>query len=53
MARPTESDIVANHNGYYELECDGRHDHSRHLYLYYTKKEVMKLWREEHPKRNR
>lgn len=48
--RPTEKDIETTPNGYYRLPCDGRHDMSNHFYLYYTKKEVMKLWREDHSK---
>jgi len=47
--RPTEKDIETTASGFYRLPCDGRHDHSFHFWLYYTKKEVMKMWREEHP----
>lgn len=50
MTRPTEKDIEVTRDGYYLLECDGRHFPSFHKYLYYTKKEVMQLWREDHPK---
>ena len=50
MTRPTESDIEVTRDGYYYLDCDGRHDPAWHKYLYYTKKEVIKLWRESHPR---
>lgn len=50
MNRPTERDIEKTDGGYYRLDCDGRHDPSWHRYMYYTKKEVIKLWREQHPK---
>ena len=49
--RPTEKDIKKTTTGYYQLDCDGRHHHN-HMYLYYTKKEIMKLWRKEHPINN-
>jgi hypothetical protein len=39
-------------SGFYRLPCDGRHDRSNHFYMYYTKREVMRLWREEHPNHN-
>jgi hypothetical protein len=48
--RPTEKDIKKTASGFYRLDCDGRHDHSSHFYLYYTKKQVIKMWRDEHPK---
>jgi hypothetical protein len=50
MVRPTEKDIVLLDSGFYHLPCDGRHPHN-HKYLYYTKKEVLRLWREEHPRK--
>ena len=50
MKRPTEKDIETTANGYYSLECDGRHDFPFHRYLYYTKKEILKMWRENHPR---
>lgn len=50
MARPTEKDIKLTPEGFYHLDCDGRHTPSWHKYLYYTKKEVMRLWRESHPR---
>lgn len=51
MARPTEKDIQVTRDGYYLLDCDGRHTPAWHKYLYYTKKEVLHLWREQHPKK--
>ena len=52
MSRPTEQDIRKTKTGYYVLPCDGSHElpTGNHLYLYYTKKEVIRLWRQEHPK---
>jgi|14BtaG_2_1085337.scaffolds.fasta_scaffold35347_3 hypothetical protein len=50
MARPTEKDIEVTRDGYYFLDCDGRHTPSWHKYLYYTKREVISLWREDHPR---
>jgi hypothetical protein len=50
MNRPTEKDIDTTASGYYRLPCDGRHDYSYHFYMYYTKREIVKMWREEHPK---
>lgn len=50
MARPTEKDITTTASGFYRLACDGRHDFSWHFFLYYTKKDVMRMWREQHPK---
>jgi len=47
--RPTEKDIETTPEGYYRLDCDGRHTYVSHRYLYYTKKAVMKFWRDEHP----
>ncbi len=51
MKRPTEKDIEKTDSGYYWLDCDGRHDFAYHRYLYYTKKEALKRWRNDHPKR--
>jgi hypothetical protein len=50
MARPTEKEIEVTRDGYYYLDCDGRHTPSFHKYLYYTKREVISLWREDHPR---
>ena len=50
MRRPTESDIMKTGYGYYSLQCDGRHGFTFHRYLYYTKKEILKLWRADHPR---
>jgi hypothetical protein len=47
--RPTEKDIAQTRDGYYFLDCDGRHEPSWHKYLYYSKKQVLALWREAHP----
>lgn len=48
--RPTEKDIQrAFPSGAYLLPCDGRHAHHRHVYYFYTKKEVLSLWVREHP----
>jgi hypothetical protein len=49
IMRPTERDIETTASGFYRLPCDGRHDFPYHFWLYYTKKEVIKRWREEHP----
>jgi hypothetical protein len=50
MPRPTLKDIYkAYPSGAYILDCDGTHDFPRHIYYFYTKKEVLRLWREEHP----
>jgi len=49
--RPTEKDIETTPNGFYRLACDGRHDHRDHFYLYYTKKEVIRMWRADHPRK--
>lgn len=46
----TEKDITMTPSGYHRLPCDGRHDNSYHFYMYYTKKEIVKMWRETHPK---
>lgn len=51
MTRPTEKDIEVTRDGYYFLDCDGRHEPSWHKYLYYTKKEVIRLWRADHPRK--
>jgi hypothetical protein len=54
MGNPTVRDITTTPSGYYKLACDGRHEtpYGGHLYLYYTKREVIQLWREEHPNEN-
>jgi hypothetical protein len=44
----TMKDIVTTPSGYYRLPCDGSHPHANHFYLYYTKPEVIRMWREEH-----
>lgn len=41
-------DIEVTASGFYRLPCDGQHDHGYHFYLYYTKKEVIKMWKDEH-----
>jgi hypothetical protein len=51
MKRPTERDIKKTDSGYCWLDCDGRHDFVYHRYLYYTKKEVLKRWRDDHPRK--
>lgn len=48
--RPTEKDIERTPSGWYRMACDGRCGFDYHFYLYYTKKEVIKRWRAEHPK---
>ena len=49
--RPTEKDIEKTYpSGAYTLGCDGRHENLRHVYYFYTKKEVIKRWRDEHPR---
>jgi hypothetical protein len=49
--RPTERDIELTRTGYYRLPCDGRHETVSHMYLYYTKREVIRLWKTEHPRK--
>lgn len=49
MSRPTLKDITVTKDGYYYLDCDGRHEPSWHKYLYYSKREVIWLWRRDHP----
>lgn len=46
----TEKDIEKTRDGYYLLPCDGRHEPNWHKYLYYTKKEVVRLWKDAHEK---
>lgn len=50
--RPTEKDIQTTTGGYYYLPCDGRHDPMWHRYMFYTKKQVIQMWRDEHPQRS-
>ncbi len=45
---PTTKDIETTASGFYRLPCDGTHDHSYHFYMYYTKREVIKMWKKEH-----
>lgn len=50
--RPTEKDIQRVYpSGAYTLPCDGRHPQLNHFYYFYTKKEVMKQWRAQHPRK--
>jgi hypothetical protein len=42
-------DIELTTSGYYRLPCDGRHDYLYHFYMYYSKREVLEMWRAEHP----
>jgi len=52
--RPTEKDIQrSNPSGAYFLGCGGRHDSLYHVYYFFTKKEVVRRWREEHPLKDR
>ena len=44
----TTKDIETTASGFYRLPCDGKHNHAYHFYLYYTKKEVVKMWKDEH-----
>jgi hypothetical protein len=50
--KPTTKDIEATASGYYRLPCDGTHEHAYHFYMYYTKSEVIQMWKEEHPQTN-
>jgi len=46
-------DIIESQTGdgnWYLLECDGRHDFRWHRYIFYTKKEVVKMYNEQHKK---
>jgi hypothetical protein len=45
---PTLKSIEKTKTGFYRLPCDGTHDYPYHFYLYYTKKEVLQIWRKEH-----
>lgn len=49
--RPTKKDIEVTRDGYYYLECDDRHNPPWHKYLYYTKDEVITMWRLDHPRK--
>jgi hypothetical protein len=42
------TDIEFTPSGFHRLPCDGRHDHAYHFYMYYTKREILKMWREDH-----
>jgi hypothetical protein len=46
--KPTTKDIEVTASGFYRLACNGEHDHAYHFYLYYTKREVIKMWKETH-----
>jgi hypothetical protein len=48
--KPTIKDIETTASGFRRLPCDGRHDHAYHFYLYYTKREIIQMWKHEHPK---
>jgi hypothetical protein len=48
--KPKTTDIEMTASGFYRLPCDGTHDHAYHFYMYHTKREVIKLWNEEHKK---
>lgn len=48
--KPTTKDIETTASGFYRLPCDGSHEHRYHFYLYYTKREVIQMWRNEHQK---
>ena len=49
MKAPTQKDIDSTASGYRRLPCDGRHEHTYHFYMYYTKKEIISMWKEQHP----
>lgn len=44
----TTKDIQTTASGFYRLPCDGKHNHAYHFYLYYTKKDVIRMWKDEH-----
>lgn len=46
--KPTTKDIELTASGLYRLPCDGKHDHAYHFYLDSTKREVIRMWKEEH-----
>lgn len=43
-------DIIEATDGFKMLECDGRHEFTWHRYNGYTKKEIVKIYNEEHKK---
>jgi hypothetical protein len=47
--KPKTTDIEVTASGFHRLPCDGRHDHSYHFYMYYTKREIVQMWKREHP----
>lgn len=49
MKAPTSKDIDITPSGYHRLPCDGRHGYSYHFYMYYTKREIISMWKKEHP----
>lgn len=53
MSRPTTKDITVSHpSGAYVIDCDASCDAPRldHMFMGYTKKEALQVWREQHPK---
>jgi len=43
-------DIIESSDGFKMLKCDGRHDFAWHKYNGYTKKEIAKMYNQEHKK---
>ena len=46
--KPKTTDIETTASGFYRLPCDGRHDFSYHFYMYYSKRDVVRMWKEDH-----
>jgi hypothetical protein len=54
MYRPTLKDItVSRPSGSYLIDCDGSCDNPRldHMFMGYTKKEALQVWRLQHPRK--
>jgi hypothetical protein len=48
MKNPTTKDLVVTASGFYRLPCNGEHDFAYHFYMYYSKQEIIKMWKSEH-----
>ena len=48
MNAPTTKDLAVTASGFYRLPCNGEHDFSYHFYMYYSKREIIKMWKAEH-----
>jgi hypothetical protein len=55
MYRPTLRDItVSRPSGAYVIDCDDSCDNPRldHMFMGYTKKEALQVWRMQHPRKS-